>query len=216
MSVLSKSALAAGLCLLAFHTAAQERSHTYLEAGYVAQKIESGGSDPLLRLDDIDVDGGYAAGSVELGSRVFLTAGLHKGNGDNHLRSGDVSLVKLDVDAQQVAVGIGYYQPLGERAEWTAELGYQNTRIEFENRSLLLSDKIEGDDYRLSLGLRGDLAPNLEGWVKANYTDGDVYEREFSGSLGALLKFNSLWALSAEASAGAGNHRYMIGMRASF
>ncbi|QWP77365.1 outer membrane beta-barrel protein [Lysobacter sp. K5869] len=215
-SVASKSMLAAALCLLAAAAAAQERSHTYLEAGYVAQKLESGGSDPLLRLDDIDVNGAYAAGSVELGSQLFLTGSLHKGSGDNRLRSGQDLLAKFDVDAQQAGIGLGYYRALGERAEWTAEVGYQNTRIEFENRALSFSDKLDGNDYRVSLGLRGDLAPNLEGWARVNYIDGDVYEREFSGTVGALLKFNELWGVSAEASAGAGNHRYLVGVRASF
>lgn len=215
-SVLSKSALAAALCLLAVPAPAQERSRTYLDAGYVAQKLKSGSSNPLPRLDDIDVDGAYAAGSVELGSQLFLTGSLHKGSGDNRLRAGQDVLAEFDVDAQQAGIGLGYYRALGERAEWTAEVGYQNTRIEFENRALRFSEKIDGNDYRVSLGLRGDLAPNLEGWARVNYIDGDVYEREFSGTVGALLKFNAMWGLSAEASAGAGNQRYLVGVRASF
>lgn len=217
MSVFSRSALVAALYLTSAQAMAQQpRSHTYLEAGYVAQKIESGGSDPLLKLDDIDVDGAYAAGSVELGSRFFLSGGLHKGNGDIDLRFDGASLAKLDVDAQQVIVGIGYFQPINERLEWTAELAYQNTRLEFENDNLAFREKIDGDDYRLSLGLRGDLSENLEGWVKGSYTDGDVYEQEFSGTVGVLLKINPIWGLVAEGNAGAGNHRYTIGFRASF
>lgn len=217
MSILLRSALVAGLCLASFQVSAQqERSHTYLEAGYVAQKIEAGGSDPLLKLDDIDVDGAYAAGAVELGSRFFLSGSLHKGTGDIDVRLDGTSLAKLDVDAQQAAVGIGYFRPINERLEWTAELGYQNTRLEFENDALLFRDKVDGNDYRVSLGLRGDLNESLEAWVKASYTDGDVYEREFSGTFGALLKINPIWGLVAEGSAGAGSHRYSIGLRASF
>lgn len=199
----------------AFGAAAQERSYTYLEAGYLAQSLRSPRGD-AVRLDDIDARGGYLAGSLALNERWFASAGLYKGRDDVDLRAGATSLARLDLDAQQVALGLGYRAALSERVDWTAELGWLNTRLAFEHKPLALRERSDGDDARLSLGLRGDLAPNLEGWAKLRYTDGDVYDGEFGGAAGVLLKFNPIWGASAQADFGAGNRQYTLGVRASF
>ncbi|MGO1003473.1 outer membrane beta-barrel protein [Lysobacter sp. CA196] len=195
---------------------AASRSYTYLDAGYAKQSIESADSDPLLRLDDIEADGGYVGGSVELGRGMFLTGGFHRGNGDVDVSSGPQLLTRLDVDVQQVAVGLGYHYEINDRLDWTAELGYLNTRFEYENRALLFTEKQDGDDLRASIGLRGNVSDRLEAWGKLRYTDGDTYDGEASGAVGALLKFNEMWGLAAEAGAGAGNRQYTVGVRASF
>jgi len=195
---------------------AASRSYTYLDAGYGKQTIESADSDPLLRLDDIDADGGYVGGSVELGHGMFVTGAFHRGNGDVDVSSGSQVLTRLDVDVQQVALGLGYHYEINERLDWTAELGYLNTRFEYENRALSFTEKRDGDDARASVGLRGNLSERLEAWGKLRYTDGDTYDGEVSGAVGALLKFNELWGLTAEAGAGAGNRQYTLGVRASF
>lgn len=196
--------------------AAQSRSYTYLDAGYGKQSIESANSDPLLRLDDIEATGGYLAGSTDLGRGVFLSGGIHKGNGDIKLRSGPQVLTKLNVDVQQVVVGLGYRREINERLDWTAELAYLDTRFEYENRAILFTDKQDGGDARLAIGLRGELTERLEAWGKLRYTDGDTYEAEASVAAGALLKFNDMWGLTAEAEAGAGNSQYSVGVRIAF
>ncbi|ALN88571.1 hypothetical protein LC55x_5325 [Lysobacter capsici] len=120
------------------------------------------------------------------------------------------------MDVQQAVIGLGYRQEINDRLDWTAELGYLNTRFEYENRALLFTEKKDGNDARLAIGLRGDVSERLEAWGKLRYTDGDTYDGEVSGAVGALLKFNDMWGLTAEAGAGAGNRQYTIGVRAAF
>ena len=210
------AALLVALALSASAAGAQSRSYTYLEAGYGKQSIESDDSDPSLRLDDIEADGGYANGSLDLGSGFFLTGGLHKGNDDVGLRSDSQVLAKLDVDVQQVAVGVGYHRAINDRLDWTAELDWLNTRFEYRNRDLFFREKQDGDDARAAIGVRGSLSDRLEAWAQVRYTDGDTYDGEASAAAGALLKFNELWGVTAEAEAGAGNSQYTVGVRISF
>lgn len=208
--------LAAALAgALSLQAAAQERSYTYLEAGYVAQALQSP-RDARFALDDIDARGGYLAGSLALGPQWYLVAGLHKGRDEVALRAAGVELAKFDLDAQQAVLGLGYRHALSERLDWTAELSWLDTRLAFEHKPLALRERSDGDDARLALGVRGDLAPNLEGWARLRYTDGDAYDGEFGGGVGLLLKFNRVWGVSAQAEAGAGNRQYSVGVRASF
>jgi len=208
--------LAAALAgALSLQAAAQERSYTYLEAGYVAQALEAPG-DAQAALDDIDARGGYLAGSLALGQDWFVAAGLYKGRDDVALRAAGAELASFDLDAQQVVLGLGYRHALSERLDWTAELSWLDTRLAFEHKPLALREQSDGDDARLALGVRGDLAPNLEAWAKLRYTDGDIYDGEFGGGVGVLLKFNRLWGVSAQAEGGAGNRQYGVGVRASF
>lgn len=208
--------LAAALAgALSLQAAAQERSYTYLEAGYVAQALEAPG-DAQAALDDIDARGGYLAGSLALGQDWFVAAGLYKGRDDVALRAAGAELASFDLDAQQVVLGLGYRHALSERLDWTAELAWLDTRLAFEHKPLALREQSDGDDARLALGVRGDLAPNLEAWAKLRYTDGDIYDGEFGGGVGVLLKFNRLWGVSAQAEGGAGNRQYGVGVRASF
>lgn len=216
MNIAMARALAAALAgALSLGAAAQERSYTYLEAGYVAQSLESP-RDTQAALDDIDARGGYLAGSAALGPDWFVAAGLYKGKDDVGLRAAGAELASFDLDAQQAVLSLGYRHALNERLDWTAELGWIGSRLEFEHKALGLSEKSDGDDARLALGLRGELAPNLEGWAKLRYTDGDFYDSEFGAAVGVLLKFNRLWGVSAQADAGTGNRQYTVGVRASF
>ncbi|ROU04472.1 outer membrane beta-barrel protein [Lysobacter enzymogenes] len=208
--------LAAALAgALSLQAAAQERSYTYLEAGYVAQALEAPG-DAQAALDDIDARGGYLAGSLALGQDWFVAAGVYKGRDDVALRAAGAELASFDLDAQQVVLGLGYRHALSERLDWTAELSWLDTRLAFEHKPLALREQSDGDDARLALGVRGDLAPNLEAWARLRYTDGDIYDGEFGGGVGVLLKFNRLWGVSAQAEGGAGNRQYGVGVRASF
>lgn len=196
--------------------AAEGLSHNYVEIGFVRHQIERPlGGHPDFLAEDPKIDGGYIAGSVALGESFYLLGGYQKG--DDVVRTGLFSFhsdFDVDVDAEQGHLGFGYRHTLSERVEWTGELSYVNTRIKTELRGYRSSGK--GDDYRASLGLRGNLASHFEGWAKANYTDGDFYDGEFSGTLGALVKFNQTWGIVGEAEVGSDDRQFRLGVRASF
>lgn len=133
--------LAAALAgALSLQAAAQERSYTYLEAGYVAQALEAPG-DAQAALDDIDARGGYLAGSLALGQDWFVAAGVYKGRDDVALRAAGAELASFDLDAQQVVLGLGYRHALSERLDWTAELSWLDTRLAFEHKPLALREQ---------------------------------------------------------------------------
>lgn len=196
--------------------AADGLSHNYVEAGFVRHQSEL----PVLAeqgvsVDDIKADGGYIAGSFSFVDSVYVFGGYHQGNDDVAVSlDGFGKVGEIDTDAKQAHVGFGYHHKLSDRVEWTGELSYINTRVELKVDAF--KERVKGDDYRASVGLRGDLAANFEGWVKANYTDGDLYDSQFSGTLGALVKFNRTWGIVGEAEVGSDDRQFRLGVRASF
>ncbi|ALN90364.1 hypothetical protein [Lysobacter gummosus] len=196
--------------------AADGLSHSYVEAGFVRHQAEL----PVVEgqgvsVDDMKADGGYIAGSFEVMESVYLFGGYHKGNDDVGVSLDGIGEIgEFDADVQQGHIGLGYHHKLSDRVEWTGELSYLNTRLELKVEDF--KERLKGDDYRASVGLRGDLAANFEGWIKANYTDGDVYDGEFSGTLGALVKFNKTWGIVGEAEVGSDDRQFRLGVRASF
>lgn len=196
--------------------AADGLSHSYVEAGFVRHQSELPAlAAPGVSIDDIKADGGYIAGSFSFVDSVYVFGGYHQGNDDVAVSlDGFGKVGEIDTDVQQAHVGFGYYHKLSDRVEWTGELSYINSRVELKVDSF--KERVKGDDYRASVGLRGDLAANFEGWVKANYTDGDLYDSQFSGTLGALVKFNRTWGIVGEAEVGSDDRQFRLGVRASF
>lgn len=197
--------------------AADGLSHNYVEVGFVRHQKETPVvfTQPGFSVNDLKADGGYIAGSFEFMSNVYLFGGYHKGNDDVAVNFNGVKTpFEIDTDLQQGHIGLGYHHTLSDRVEWTGEISYINTRADLKFDGL--KDRLEADDYRGSLGLRGDLAANFEGWVKVNYTDGDAYDGEVSGTLGALIKFNETWGIVGEAEVGSDDKQYRVGVRASF
>lgn len=219
------------LSLLSFAAPAADFSYSYIEAGYAKSKQDIGHDAwraPTIRTGDIDADGYYLKGSVELGQTPFyLFGGYKKASDDNvSVRVTDpLALVvptKLDVDAKQFDLGFGYHHGLSDRVDLVTELSYLRTDLDVDAVSLVApftrvrGRSVDGDDYRVGVGIRGQLAQNFEGWIKAHYTDGDYYDSQFGGTLGVLVKFNPTWGVSAEAEVGDDNQLYTIGVRASF
>ena len=60
----------------------------------------------------------------------------------------------------------------------------------------------DGDDGRVSVGVRHMFADSFEGWIKGHYTDGDFYDGSFSASIGGQFKFNPTWGVVGEVEAG--------------
>jgi hypothetical protein len=196
-----KKQLAAALLLACVPLAASARdslgSFTYVEAGVQRLSVDF----DLPGGDAIDFDGIGLRGSVELTDSFYLYGGLGWARNDDFID---------DIDAYQAQGGVGYRHTVFDNADFTAELGFQHTELDAGGTSNNL------DAVRASVGLRGALSNNFEGWVKANYVDGSDYDGEFSGTLGAQFIINETWGIVGEVEAGDLTSQYMLGVRASF
>jgi Outer membrane protein beta-barrel domain len=196
-----KKLLAAAMLLATTPFAASARdslgSFTYVEAGVQRLSVDYGtpGSDAL------DFNGAGIRSSIELSDNFYIYGGYA------WARNGDLA---VDIDAREMQLGLGYRHTVFDNADLTAELGFQHTELDSD----LFHDNLDGG--RLSVGLRGALSNNFEGWVKANYVDGSDYDGEFSGTLGAQFIINETWGIVGEIEAGDLTTRYMLGARASF
>ncbi|ALN56713.1 MULTISPECIES: outer membrane beta-barrel protein [Lysobacter] len=216
-----KKQLALALALAAASTsaAAYDRlSHTYVEAGFAHQQAEVPVLAPVgVTVDDMKANGGFINGSIAVGEKFYVFGGYQKGKDDSIAVNfeGFGKIGEFEIDAQQAHGGVGYGHQLSDRVQWTGEVSFLRTRFKAKGEDIT-QDTAEGDDYRASLGLRGNLARNFEGWIKANYTDGDMYDQEFSGTLGGLIKFNDNWGIVAEGEFGSDQKQYRLGVRWSF
>jgi len=95
---------------------------------------------------------------------------------------------------------------LNARTDLIGELAYRNADTGTQNI----------DGLRSSVGVRGAVAGNVEGFVKANYYDLSDYNGDFTGTVGGQYKLNETWGATAEAELGNGDQAYLVGVRASF
>lgn len=193
-----KKLLAAAMLLAITPFAASARdslgSFTYVEAGVQRLSVDDG-------TDTLDFDGAGIRTSIELSDNFYVYGGYAWARNDD---------LAVDIDARDMQIGLGYRHTVFDNADLTAELGFQHTELDSD----LFRDNLDGG--RLSVGLRGALSNNFEGWVKANYVDGSDYDGEFSGTLGAQLIINETWGIVGEIEAGDLASRYTLGVRASF
>lgn len=216
-----KKQLALALALAAASTSAaayEKLSHTYVEAGFAHHQAELPTQVPAgFSVDDMKANGGFINGSIAVGEKFYVFGGYSQGKDDEvGINFDGVGRVyEFEIDAKQAHAGFGYAHQLSDRVQWTGEVSFLRTRFEAE-QGAFDNDTAEGDDYRASIGLRGNLARNFEGWIKATYTDGDMYDKEFSGTLGGLVKFNDNWGIVGEAEMGSDQKQYRLGLRWSF
>lgn len=190
-------ALAAALPMSA---QASELSYSYVELDYNWMNIDDEGLD-------IDPDGWGIKGSVSIADNWYLFGGYMQGDDTD-------DDFDVDVDVAQTNIGIGWRHPISDKADFNGELSYihQNVDVDFGG----FDEDADGDGYRLSAGLRGEMAENFEGYVKANWTDGSDFDGDFSGTLGAQVKFGGMWGITGEAEFGNDANIYTLGLRASF
>lgn len=145
---------------------------------------------------DGDADGFGVRGAFEFGDTGFYGLG--------GWRSVEIDDTNIDVDNWEI--GVGYAHDVSENMDLISELAYNQVDVE----------GFDDDGYRASVGLRGSFTPNFEGIVKANYLDGDEFDGDFTGTLGAQYKFTQTWGVVGEAEFGDGGETYTLGLRASF
>jgi Outer membrane protein beta-barrel domain len=197
-----KKLLAAALLLACTPFAASARdslgSFTYVEGGYQRLSVDLG----TPGTNSLDFDGLGIRTSIELSDNLYLYGG-YAWSRNNDFAS--------NINARQAHAGLGYRYTVFDNADLTADLGFQHTELDAAGPG-----KNNLDAARLSVGLRGALGNNFEGWVKANYIDGSDYQGEFSGTLGAQFIINETWGVVGEVEAGDVTSQYMLGVRASF
>ncbi|KFN44190.1 outer membrane beta-barrel protein [Arenimonas oryziterrae] len=183
-------ALAAALPLSA---QAGELKYNFVELDYGRATIDN---------TDVDFDGLGIKGSVQVAEPVYLFGSYHKGSD---------SLLGVDFDLDQFQAGVGYRHAISDKADFIGELSYIDSSLDVDNFG-----SVDANGYRISGGVRGLLADNFEGYIKANYNDGGDFDGDFSGTVGGQFKFNEVWGLTAEAEVGSDAKLYTIGVRASF
>ena len=75
---------------------------------------------------------------------------------------------------------------------------------------------LDADGYSVEAGVRGALTPMLEGYALAGYEDGDEYEGDFYGRLGAQVKFNQNWGVAADVKFVEGDRQWFVGPRVTW
>ena len=202
-------ALAVALAAASFAVSADELSYNYIEAGYVRTDIDNLG----------DGDGYGVNGSAALGEVIHLFGGYSAQEGSEN---------GVEVDLDQLRVGLGVNYAISERADLLARFAYERgeTDISVANLGTVSG---EADGYSLELGVRGALASNFEGWVLAGYADLDQAEfegvvldtdedeeDEVYGRIGAQFKFTPTWGVVAEGLIASDTNSVFVGLRASF
>jgi hypothetical protein len=195
-----KKQLAAALVLALMPFAASARdslgSYTYVEGGFKRLSIDNDLSDQA------DFDGVYLRASRELTDNLSFHGGLAWSRNTD---------LPVDVKLIEAEIGLGYRYNFADNVDFIADATFQ--RQEFDNDI----DKDSANNTRVSVGVRGALTNSLEGWVKANYVDGGLYDGDVVGTLGVHVVLSETWGLVGEYDGGGSDvSRVGLAVRASF
>ena len=145
-----------------------------------------------------NTDGGDADGWALKGSAA-LTPNFHLfGDFANQEIDG------TDADFDQWRVGVGYNHQISPRADLLTRVAYDKFDA---------GGGAEFDGYSVEAGVRGAMTPMLEGYALAGYEDGDEFDGDFYGRLGAQLKFNTNWGVAADVKVADGDTQWFVGPR---
>ncbi|MDI9237945.1 outer membrane beta-barrel protein [Lysobacter sp. LF1] len=204
--------LALALAAAPFAAMADGHSYSYVEGGYAQLNQELPDVDDA-QIDDIEAAGFFIAGSAELGESFHLFGAYRSGDDDVGVTIPGLGSGSVGVDMSQYQIGLGYHSSVGTRTDLVAEVSALGTEIDVQDDG---AEAMEGDDFRLSVGVRHLIADPVEVWVKANYTDGDAFDSAGSVSAGLQYKFTQTWGLVGEVEAGSEFSLFGVGVRASF
>ena len=174
-------------------SAAEGISYTYVEGGYIATDTDGG-----------DADGFAINGSGAIAPNFHLFGG-YSGQKTDDFVVGPTRFEGVDVD--QWRAGLGYNHEISPAADLV-------TRIAYEKAEVQGGGSVDG--YSVEAGVRGALMPNLEGYALAGYEDGDEFDGDFYGRVGAQVKFNPTWGISGDVKFADGDTQVFIGPRITF
>jgi Ax21 family sulfation-dependent quorum factor len=186
---MKRSPIAAGLAAFALMVAAplaasaQGLSYNYVEGGYVATNTDGG---------DADGFGGNASFAIHPNFHVF----------------GGYANQEIDdsnVDFDQWRLGVGYNHAIAPATDLVTRIAYEK----FDASSV----GVEADGWSAEVGARHAFTANLEGYAMAGYEDGDEFDGDFYGRLGAQVKFNPNWGISGDVKISDGDTQWFVGPR---
>ena len=153
------------------------------------------------------VEGGYVATNTDSGDADgWGLKGSAALNPNFHLfgefANQDVEGANADFD--QWRVGIGYNHQVSQHADLITRVAYDKFDA---------GNGLDADGYSVEAGVRGAMTPMLEGFAVAGYEDGDEFDGDFYGRLGAQLKLNRNWGVAADVKLADGDTQWFVGPR---
>lgn len=164
-------------------SAADGIKYNYVQGGYVATNTDTG-----------DADGWGLEGSAALNQNFHLFGSF----ANQELKDFD------DVDFDQWRAGIGYNRQVSQRMDLLTRVAYEKFDA---------GNGLDADGYSVEAGVRGAMTPMLEGYALAGYEDGDEFDGDFYGRLGAQVKFNPNWGVAADVKFADGDTQWFVGPR---
>lgn len=153
------------------------------------------------------VQGGYTATNTSSGDADgWGLQGSAALNQNFHL-FGDFSQQDIkhsSANFDQWRVGVGYNRQVAQNTDLVTRVAYEK----FDAGSGLKTD-----GYSVEAGARASLTPMLEGYAMAGYEDGQDYDGNFYGRLGAQVKFNQNWGVAADVKFANGDRQWFVGPR---
>lgn len=143
--------------------------------------------------DSGDADGWGLAGSAALSQNFHVF-----GNFANQ------DLKDANADFDQWRVGVGYNHQVSQRMDLVTRVAYEKFDA---------GNGLDADGYSVEAGVRGAMTPMLEGYALAGYEDGNDYDGDFYGKLGAQVKFNQRWGVAADVKFADGDRQWFVGPR---
>lgn len=192
---MKRSPSAAGLAAFALMTAvpfaasAQGLSYNYVEGGYVATNTDGG---------DADGFGGNASFAIHPNFHVF--GGYSTQEVDGFSIDGPV-----EIDVDQWRAGLGYNHAVAANTDLVTRIAYEKLQAR--------GTAFDADGWSAEVGARHAFTPNFEGHAMAGYEDGDEFDGDFYGRLGAQVKFSPNWGISGDVKIADGDTQWFVGPR---
>jgi hypothetical protein len=146
-------------------------SYNYVEAGYTR-------ADWL----GANFNGFQVAGSFGFNEHWYGSAAYRQ------VRNGDA-----DVTLDDSNINVGWHTAMSDKADFLAEVGYARAGVDIGSFG-----SGNSDGYRAAVGIRGMMAPNFEGTIKADWTkiNDTGSSGEFGATVGATYYFGETWGVT--------------------
>jgi Ax21 family sulfation-dependent quorum factor len=201
---LAALSLLVALPVLALSTAASAAdglNYNYVEGGYINTN------------SDVDADGWGVNASAAL-TPNFSLFGSYSGQKTDAF---DVGGTRVDSsNADQWRLGVGYNYGISANTDLVARAAYDKYKVDDVTVGGINYGGDDVDGYSAEVGVRSALASNFEGYALAGYEDGNDFDGDFYGRLGAQVKFNPNWGLSGDVKFASGDTQVFIGPRYSW
>lgn len=194
-NAVSKLAALTLLAALPMAASAQSVSYNYVEAGYAGINTDTG-----------DADGFAINGSGAIAPNFHIFGGYSQ-----------QELDRTNIDIDLWRVGLGYNHAISPSADLVTRVAYEK----FDAGRDIFGNSLDADGWSVEAGIRGAMAPALEGYAMAGFEDGDAIgggarDGEFYGRLGAQVKFNPMWGINGDVKFVDGDTQFFVGPRITF